>query len=54
MDLIINNLQIPIERDGSAAYVTAAAQKMRTGDGNISIARILSKSPDYRNQEQFN
>ncbi|MEA3467839.1 MAG: dehydrogenase [Thermodesulfobacteriota bacterium] len=53
MDLIINNLKIPIERDGSTAYVNAAAQKMRTGDGNISIAKILSKSPDYRNQEQF-
>ncbi len=53
MNLIINNLKIPIERDGSSAYVNAAAQKMRTDKGKISIVKILSKSPDYKNQEQF-
>ena len=53
MNLIINNLSVPIEDDGSAAYIAAASQKMRIAEKNISIIRILSKSPDLKNLEQF-
>ncbi len=53
MDLIIGNLLIPIEQDGNEAYMLAAKQKMKIGDGDISIAKILSKSLDLKDQKQF-
>ncbi|MFC1869567.1 dehydrogenase, partial [Thermodesulfobacteriota bacterium] len=53
MELIINNLQIPIEKDGIDEYVNAASQKLKIGEGDISIAKILSKSLDVSNKEQF-
>ena len=53
MDLVINNLQIPIEADGGAAYIDAAALKMKISVGEISIVRMLSKAIDLRDQEQF-
>ena len=51
MDLIIT-LQIPIEKDGMDEYVNAASQKLKTGE-ELSIVKILSKSLDLRNKEQF-
>ena len=51
LDLIIT-LQIPIEKDGMDEYVNAASQKLKTGEG-ISIVKILSKSLDLSNKEQF-
>lgn len=53
MDLIVNNVQIPIEEDGMAAYLKGAADKLKQDTDNISIVKILSKSLDIRNQEQF-
>ncbi len=53
LDLILNNLHIPIEQDGMDAYLHAASQKMKTGDGNIVITRILSKALDLGNKEQL-
>jgi uncharacterized protein len=53
LELIINNLQIPIEKDGIDEYVNAASQKLKIGEGNISIAKMLSKSLDVSNKEQF-
>ena len=53
MELILNNLQIPIEKDGIDAYVNAASQKMEIGARNITIAKILSKSLDTTSKEQF-
>ncbi len=53
MNLIINNLLIPIEHDGNAVYIAAASQKMGIAEENISVIRILSKSPDLKNLEQF-
>ncbi|MCI5167255.1 MAG: dehydrogenase [Candidatus Electrothrix sp. GM3_4] len=52
MNLIISNLHIPIEKDEMDEYVNAASQKMKIGEG-LSIAKILSKSLDLRNQNQF-
>jgi len=53
LDLIISNLHIPIEQDGMAAYVHGASQKLGIDEDNISIAKILSKSLDLSNKEQF-
>ena len=53
MDLIISNLQIPIEKDGMDEYVNAASQKLNIGEGKLSIAKILSKSLDMSCKEQF-
>jgi len=53
LHLIISNLQIPIEKDGIDAYVKAASQKLGTGEGDISIAKILSKALDLKDKDQF-
>lgn len=53
MKLIINNLHIPIEEDGLNAYLTAASQKMKLDEGEISIVKILSKALDLKKKEQF-
>ena len=52
MDLIISNLHIPIEKDGIDEYVNVASQKLKIGEG-LAITKILSKSLDISNQEQF-
>ena len=44
MDLIITNLQIPIEKDGMDEYLLAASQRLATGAGNISIVKILMEA----------
>lgn len=48
--LIVNNLQIPVERDGPDAYEDAARQQLQT---DLSIVKILSKSLDLRDLDQF-
>lgn len=53
MDLIVNNLQIPIEKDGIDEYINVASQKLGMSEGSISVVRILSKSLDLSNKEQF-
>jgi len=53
LDLIISNLQVPIEKDGMDAYLDAASQKMGLGREQVSIAKMLSKSLDSSSKEQF-
>ncbi|MBF0225024.1 MAG: dehydrogenase [Desulfobacterales bacterium] len=53
MNLIIDNLQIPIEKDGIDEYVNAASQTLKISKEYISLAKILSKSLDISNKEQF-
>lgn len=53
MDLIISKLQIPIEKDGMDEYIKAASKVMGVGEGDITIAKILSKSLDMRDTKQF-
>ena len=53
MNLILNNLRIPVEKDGKDAYLKAAAQKLNVAETAIHIVKILSKSLDAGNQEQF-
>jgi uncharacterized FAD-dependent dehydrogenase len=52
LDLILD-LRIPIEQDGLAAYLTAAAAQLAIDATEINIARILSKSLDTRDHTQF-
>lgn len=53
MDLIIKNLRIPIEKDGMDEYLKAASEKLQLESNNIAISKILSKSLDSSNHEQF-
>lgn len=53
MDLLVNTVQIPIEKDGMDEYVRAVALKTGIAPGAFSITKILSKALDLRNQEQF-
>ncbi|MEI6154284.1 MAG: dehydrogenase, partial [Deltaproteobacteria bacterium] len=53
MDLIINNLRIPVEKDGIDEYVKAASQRLKIGGKDIKFAKMLSKSLDARSKKQF-
>ena len=53
MDLLRINLQIPVEKDGMDEYAKAAAKILEIGAENIAVAKILSKSLDLSNKEQF-
>ncbi len=53
MDLIINNVVIPIEKDGMHECVLATAEKTGIAAEDFSIIKILSKALDLRKQEQF-
>jgi hypothetical protein len=53
LDLILSDLQIPIEQDGLAEYLATASRLLEIAAGEISIAKILSKSLDARDKEQF-
>jgi uncharacterized protein len=47
------HIQIPIEKDGMNAYLKTAAKMLEIGEENITVAKILSKSLDASNKEQF-
>ncbi|MBV5316564.1 MAG: dehydrogenase, partial [Desulfobulbaceae bacterium] len=49
----MSDLQIPVEKDGAEEYVKVASQKLQLGIGDIIILKILSKSIDTLNKEQF-
>jgi len=53
LDLIINNLYIPVELDGMDQYVKAASRMLGISKNNFSILKILSKEFDLSNREQF-
>ncbi len=53
MDLIISNLLIPVEKDGVDEYVKAASEKLKIRDGTVHFVKILSKSLETGNKEQF-
>jgi len=53
LNLILNNLRIPVEKDGRDGYLNAAAQKLNVPETAIHIIKMLSKSLDAGNQEQF-
>ncbi|MFZ3072065.1 MAG: dehydrogenase, partial [Thermodesulfobacteriota bacterium] len=62
MDLIVDNLRIPVEKDGIDEYVKAASQKLvpaiLSGEPDkkresVRFVKILSKSLDMSDKEQF-
>ncbi len=53
MGIILSNLRIPIEKDGEAAYLQAAAKELLIDVDSIAISHILSKSLDISNTKQF-
>ncbi len=53
MDLIVSNLNIPIEQDNKEEYLKAAALKLRLRTAEIGLLKILGKNLDLRHQEQF-
>jgi uncharacterized FAD-dependent dehydrogenase len=53
LNLIINNLHIPIEKDGMTVYLTAASQKLKLAEEQISVVKVLSKALDLKKKEQF-
>ncbi|MCK5707533.1 MAG: dehydrogenase [Candidatus Aureabacteria bacterium] len=53
MDLIINGLQIPVEKDVIDEYLLAASQKLKISEKKIKLVKILSKSLDARNFDNF-
>jgi uncharacterized protein len=53
LNLIINNLHIPIEKDGMVAYLSAASQKLKLAEEQISVVKILSKALNLKRQEQI-
>ncbi|MFA5354328.1 MAG: hypothetical protein WC291_08865, partial [Thermodesulfovibrionales bacterium] len=53
MNLLLSNLRIPIEKDGRDEYLKAASQKLNLCGTAIHIVKMLSKTLDAGNQEQF-
>jgi len=53
LNLIINNLQIPIELDGMDQYIKAASCMLEMNEENLSIVKILSKELDLSNKKQL-
>lgn len=53
MNLLLSNLRIPVEKDGKDEYRKAAAQKLNISETALHIVKVLSKSLDAGDQEQF-
>ena len=53
MEKILITILIPIENDGFDTYLKAASQILKISAESITIAKILSKSLDASDQEQF-
>ncbi|MFH1074191.1 MAG: dehydrogenase [Candidatus Firestonebacteria bacterium] len=53
MQLIINDLLIPVEKDGGSEYITAAAEKLSVGEEQLKLVKILFKELEAENPEQF-
>lgn len=53
MDLIVDNLRIPIEKDGIDEYVKAASRRLKIREESVRFVKILSKSLDASDKEQF-
>jgi len=53
LELIIKNVRIPVEKDGVDEYVKTAAHMLSISSNTIELTKILSKSLDASNKEQF-
>ena len=53
MNLLLTNVRIPVEKDGMDEYRKAAAGKLDVDETAIQIVKVLSKSLDAGDQQQF-
>jgi len=53
VNLILHNLRIPVEKDGKDEDLRAAAEKLKVSAADIQIVKMLGKSLDATDQEQF-
>jgi len=53
LDLLVSNLRIPVEKDSTEEYIAAAAAQLQITGQALKLVRILSKSLDIGNKEQF-
>ena len=53
MKLLLTNLRVPVEKDGHKEYKKAASQRLNLGEAPVRIVKLLSKSLDAVDQEQF-
>ena len=53
MELIIGDMRIPVERDGTEGYLKAISQRLKISEDDIRLVKILSKSLDISDKEQF-
>ena len=53
MELIIDDLRIPVEKDGMDEYLKAISQRLKISEDDIKLFKILSKSLDMSSKEQF-
>ena len=53
MKLLLNNLKIPVEQDGAEEPAKAAAHQLQVGVDRVNIFKILCKSIELLDQEQF-
>ncbi|MFA6290908.1 MAG: hypothetical protein WC637_03955 [Victivallales bacterium] len=51
--MIISKLRIPVEKDGVDEYLRAASEKLDCGADRIKFSRMLSKSLDTGDKDQF-
>lgn len=53
MNLVISNLLIPVEKDGKDEYLKAASLQLGLDTKVISFVKMLAKSLDISNKDQF-
>jgi uncharacterized FAD-dependent dehydrogenase len=53
LELTLNNLAVPVEQDGMAAYAKAAACRLGIDPDGVVVLKILSKTLDIRDLGQF-
>lgn len=53
MDLILSKLRIPVEKDGIDEYIKAASERLQLSKDAIKLTKILRKSLDATNKEEF-
>jgi len=53
LDLILTNVRIPVEKDGMDEYLKAASHKLNISKKHVELVKMLNKSLDAGNTEQF-
>jgi uncharacterized FAD-dependent dehydrogenase len=53
LELIINKLRIPVEKDGMDEYIKAASERLQLNEDVIKLTKILRKSLDGSSKEAF-